>query len=103
MRDWDVMMAGLLKLVPRAWVGNVTESVSEAHGVLEAFIRGQFVVMAAQALMYSFGLWLVGLNYAVILGLLAGVAALIPYARRSSAQKWLRLCSSTSRLSPSLL
>ncbi len=80
MRDWDVMVAGLLKLVPRAWVGNVTESVSEAHGVLEAFIRGQFVVMAAQALMYSFGLWLVGLNYAVILGLLAGVAALIPYA-----------------------
>lgn len=80
MRDWDVMMAGLLKLVPRAWVGGVTGALSEAHGVLEAFLRGQFVVMAAQAVMYSIGLWLVGLNYAVILGLLAGVAALIPYA-----------------------
>lgn len=80
MRDWDLMMAGLLKLVPRAWVTNVTESVAEAHGVLEAFVRGQFVVMGAQALMYSFGLWLVGLNYAVLLGLMAGVAALIPYA-----------------------
>ena len=44
------------------------------------FVRGQFVVMGAQALMYSFGLWLVGLNYAVLLGLLAGVAALVPYA-----------------------
>lgn len=80
MRDWDLMIAGLLKLVPRAWVGNVTESVAAAHGVLEAFVRGQFVVMGAQALMYSFGLWMVGLNYAVLLGLLAGVAALIPYA-----------------------
>ncbi len=80
MRDWDIMMAGLLRLVPRAWAGTVADSVSEAHGVLEAFLRGQLVVMAAQALMYSFGLWLVGLNYAVVLGLLAGVAALIPYA-----------------------
>lgn len=80
MRDWDVMMAGLLKLVPRAWVSGVTEAVSEAHDVLEAFVRGQLVVMAAQAVMYSVGLWLIGLNYAVVLGLLAGVAALIPYA-----------------------
>ena len=68
------------KACTRAWVTNVTESVAEAHGVLEAFVRGQFVVMGAQALMYSFGLWLVGLNYAVLLGLMAGVAALIPYA-----------------------
>ena len=28
MRDGDLMMAGLLKLEPRAWVTNVTESVA---------------------------------------------------------------------------
>ena len=61
MRDWDLMMTGLLRLVPRAWV---TES-AEARGVLEAFVRGQFVVMGAQVPCGSFGLWLVGLNYAV--------------------------------------
>ena len=33
MRDWDLMMAGLLKLVPRVWVSTVQASVSEAHTV----------------------------------------------------------------------
>ena len=80
MRDWDLMMAGLLKLVPRVWASTVQASVSEAHTVLEAFLRGQLVVMGAQALMYSVGLWVVGLNYAVVLGVTAGVASLIPYA-----------------------
>jgi predicted PurR-regulated permease PerM len=80
MRDWDLMMAGLLKLVPRVWASTVQASVSEAHTVLEAFLRGQLVVMGAQALMYSIGLWVVGLNYAVVLGVTAGIASLIPYA-----------------------
>ena len=80
MRDWDLMMAGIMTLVPRAMVSGVTSAISEAHSVLEAFVRGQLVVMGAQALIYSVGLWLVGLNYAIVLGLVAGAASIIPYA-----------------------
>ena len=80
MRDWDLMMAGIMKLVPRAMVNGVTSAISEAHAVLEAFLRGQLVVMGAQAVIYSVGLWLVGLNYAFVLGLVAGTASIIPYA-----------------------
>lgn len=80
MRDWDLMMAGIMRLVPRAMVNGVTSAISEAHAVLEAFLRGQLVVMGAQAVIYSLGLWLVGLNYAVVLGLVAGAASIIPYA-----------------------
>ena len=80
MRDWDLMMAGIMNLVPRAMVAGVTSAISEAHSVLEAFVRGQLVVMGAQALIYSVGLWLVGLNYAIVLGLIAGAASIIPYA-----------------------
>ena len=50
-------MAGIMKLVPRAMVSGVTSAISEAHSVLEAFVRGQLVVMGAQALIYSVGLW----------------------------------------------
>ena len=80
MRDWDIMMASLLRLVPRSWEATVRESVSEAHGVLGSFVRGQLVVMLAQAVMYSVGLWAVGLNYALVLGLTAGLVSIIPYA-----------------------
>ena len=80
MRDWDLVMAGIMRLVPRTLVGGVSSAVTEAHTVLEAFVRGQLVVMGAQALIYSLGLWMVGLNYAVVLGLVAGAASIIPYA-----------------------
>ena len=80
MRDWDLVMAGIMRLVPRTLVGGVSSAVNEAHTVLEAFVRGQLVVMGAQALIYSLGLWMVGLNYAVVLGFVAGAASIIPYA-----------------------
>ena len=79
MRDWDLMMAGIMSWCRERWY-LVSQVISEAHSVLEAFVRGQLVVMGAQALIYSVGLWLVGLNYAIVLGLVAGAASIIPYA-----------------------
>ncbi len=80
MRDWDIMVEAILDLVPKAWQENISLMVSEADDVLGAFIRGQMLVMLAQAVIYSAGLWLVGLNFAVILGTVAGLASIIPYA-----------------------
>lgn len=80
MRDWDRMMDGVLDLIPRAWQENVSLMVGEADDVLGAFMRGQLLVMVAQAVIYSAGLWLVGLEFAVVLGTVAGLAAIIPYA-----------------------
>jgi predicted PurR-regulated permease PerM len=80
MRDWDRMMAAILDLVPIAWQQDLSRMVSEANDVLGAFIRGQFLVMLAQAFMYSAGLWIVGLDFALILGTVAGLASIIPYA-----------------------
>jgi predicted PurR-regulated permease PerM len=38
------------------------------------------LVMLAQAMIYGAGLWLVGLEFAIVLGTVAGLAAIIPYA-----------------------
>jgi len=54
--------------------------VSEADEVLGEFLRGQFLVMLAQAFLYSAGLWIIGLDFALILGTVAGLASIIPYA-----------------------
>ena len=80
MRDWDVLVEKLLNLVPVAWQQQVSLMVSEANDVLGAFMRGQMLVMLAQAIIYSAGLWLVGLEFAIVLGTVAGLAAIIPYA-----------------------
>lgn len=79
LRDWDIMMERLLNLVPRAWQQSVSLMVGEADDVLGAFLRGQFLVMLAQATLYSAGLWVIGLDFALVLGTTAGLASIIPY------------------------
>ncbi len=80
MRDWDRLVEGLLDLIPKAWQEDMSLMVSEADDVLGAFLRGQFLVMIAQAVLYSAGLWIIGLDFALILGTVAGLASIIPYA-----------------------
>ncbi len=79
LRDWDTMMESLLNLVPKTWQQSVSLMVGEADDVLGAFLRGQFLVMLAQAIIYSAGLWFIGLDFALVLGTVAGLASIIPY------------------------
>ena len=55
-----------------AWPGRWT-------GRSPARIRGQGLVCLFLAAFYSAGLWLVGLNYGLIIGLLTGLFSFIPY------------------------
>lgn len=79
MRDWDNMVRKLLELLPRAWQSGTRTLAAEADEVLGAFLRGQFVVMCALGVLYSSGLWIVGVQAALLLGLLAGLASIVPY------------------------
>jgi len=79
MRDWDELMAKALRMLPVAWQGRVSEMVGEADEVVGAFLRGQFLVMCALGILYSIGLWLVGLQLALLLGFIAGLASIVPY------------------------
>lgn len=79
MRDWDILMAKLLGMLPRAWQENTVTMVREADEVLGAFIRGQMLVMLALGVIYSLGLWMVGVQLALVLGMVAGLASIVPY------------------------
>mgnify|MGYP000970966149 CR=1 FL=1 len=60
MRDWDRLMDKALAVMPLAWQEKVSSMVTESHEVVGAFLRGQFLVMCSLGMIYSFGLWLVG-------------------------------------------
>ncbi|MFT5520940.1 MAG: hypothetical protein ACI9IA_001540 [Enterobacterales bacterium] len=57
----------------------VTQLASEMDDVLGAFLRGQLLVMLALGIIYSVGLWMIGLNVALIIGMIAGLASIVPY------------------------
>lgn len=79
LRDWDHLIQWIHDSLPRPWEQTVSRLARECDEVLSAFIRGQLLVMAALAGIYSIGLSIVGLDLALLLGSLAGLASVVPY------------------------
>jgi len=79
LRDWDVLMGKIRRLLPRRKEAVIVKLAQESDEVLGAFLRGQLVVMAALGLIYSIGLWLVGLDLAFLIGMIAGLVSFVPY------------------------
>lgn len=79
LRDWDKMMADLRAMMPRNVEPVIMGLVRECDEVLGAFLKGQLMVMAALGGIYSVGLSLLGLQFAVLIGMIAGLVSIIPY------------------------
>lgn len=79
LRDWDHLIDGVRSLLPRASMATWTGLAREADEVLGAFLRGQLLVMFALAVIYTTGLWLVGLDLALLIGMFAGIVSFVPY------------------------
>ncbi len=53
--------------------------IAEIDNVLSKFLRGQGLVCLALSVLYSVGLFLVGLKFGILLGIFAGVISFVPY------------------------
>ncbi len=79
LRDWDSIMVHLGALVPESQRDTVFRLARETDDVLGAFLRGQLLVMLALAIIYSLGLGLVGLKFAIAIGVVSGLVSFVPY------------------------
>ncbi len=79
MRDWDTFIATIRDLIPPRLHDRVGGFAKEADAVLAAFFRGQLMVMASLAAIYSIGLSIVGLKLALVIGIGAGLVSFVPY------------------------
>ena len=79
LRDWDKLVEGIRTLMPRNVEPVASTLFRQIDQVLGAFIRGQLMVMLALGLIYSLGLWAIGLDIALIIGMVAGLLSIVPY------------------------
>ncbi|WP_020183570.1 AI-2E family transporter [Methylotenera sp. 1P/1] len=79
LRDWDELVSHVGELIPRDWIDGVTTIAKEVDQVVAEFLRGQLSVMLALCVFYSISLWLVGLDMALSIGLIAGLLSFVPY------------------------
>ncbi|MFK8051963.1 MAG: AI-2E family transporter [Woeseiaceae bacterium] len=79
LRDWDLIVSRIAALIPsnhREVVGELAHQTDETLG---AFLRGQMLVMIGLALIYTIGLSVIGLKFALAIGVVAGLVSFVPY------------------------
>jgi len=79
LRDWDVLMAHIADLMPRKQLPVIQALAKECDEVLGQFIRGQLLIMFSLSVFYILGLSIIGLKLALLVGLIAGLASVVPY------------------------
>ncbi len=77
--DWKRMLGSIQRLIPRPYEKSTMIIAGECHSVLGAFVKGQFLVMILLGIVYAVGLQLIGIEVGLIIGMVAGLASIIPY------------------------
>ncbi len=77
--DWERMKTGLKEAVPQKWRGNAIHVGQEVSLVLRKFIRGNLTVAALVGVLIGLGMLLIGMDYALLIGVISALFDLIPY------------------------
>lgn len=77
--DWDRMIATIDGWVPPRHRPAVRQIGREIDHALSGFMRGQSALCLILGTFYALGLWSIGLNFGLLIGMCAGLISFIPY------------------------
>ncbi len=77
--DWDRMVVTIDTWIPPRNRDLVRALAREMDVAISGFLRGQSLVCLFLGVFYAIGLSLVGLNFAILIGLVSGIISFIPY------------------------
>jgi len=79
LRDWDHLVARVDSWIPREHLEVVREQARLIDHTLAGFARGQATVCLVLGVFYALGLTVVGLEFGLVVGLIAGILSFVPY------------------------
>jgi predicted PurR-regulated permease PerM len=79
MRDWDSIVAKLDGLLPRAYAPTIREQVRLIDSTISGYLHGQALVSLIVGIYYAVALSILGLQFAIILGIVVGIISFVPY------------------------
>ena len=77
LRDWDSFVKKVDGLLPRKSKKSIRQQAKEIDRTLAGFIRGQLSVCLLLGIYYGLGLFFIGLDLGIVIGLLAGFLSFI--------------------------
>jgi predicted PurR-regulated permease PerM len=79
LRDWNPLLERVDALIPRQAYDKAKTILREVDAVLAEFLRGQLLVVLAMSVFYVLALSLARLEFALPIGLIAGLLSIVPY------------------------
>ena len=79
LRDFDTVHERFYDLLPPPWRPMVADWLGEIDHAVGGFLRGQLTIAFILAVLYAIGLALLGVPLGGVLGLISGLANLVPY------------------------
>ena len=77
--DFPDLKMWLLSWIPDRWRSDVVGLMIEMDNSLGSFIRGQLLISAIVGFLIAAGLSIMGVDFALIIGLIAGIFNIVPY------------------------
>lgn len=79
LRDWEKLVAAIDNSLPLDHADTIRKLTTESNAAIAGFMRGQALVCLALGTFYGIGLTLVGLQFGLVIGLIAGAISFIPF------------------------
>lgn len=79
MKDLHLLKKWFFSLPPQEWAEDIVRLCKEINHVFTSFIRGHLTVVVIVGVLTSLAFLLIGLEFATMLGIIAGLTELIPY------------------------
>lgn len=77
--DWDRMIAAIDDLLPRDYAPTIRQIAADCDRTMASFVRGQVTVGMILGTYYAVALALIGLQFGLVVGFVAGIISFIPY------------------------
>jgi len=77
--DWKALEEGFYRIIPQRWRMEWRRLWQDINHVIRQFVRGNLVVALIVGVLIGVGVKLVGMEYALLIGLICGFFDLIPY------------------------
>ncbi|SFG49876.1 sporulation integral membrane protein YtvI [Desulfotomaculum arcticum] len=77
-KDRDKIVEFWLRIIPHPWGERTLQISRQVAGAFQAYVRAQFILISITTVISIVGLYLIGTEYALTLGLLVGIFDMIP-------------------------
>ena len=79
LRDWNRLVESVDRLIPRRAHAKAVLMAKDFDAVLAEWLRGQLLVVVIMSTYYVTALWIAKLEFALPIGILTGLAVVVPY------------------------